>query len=96
MGGPIAAGSDVFASTGEVMYTYYAEHIDLPPDEKLDLLTTETTKAILPDVPTGRIADGYAASFLVFRERPFASDRWRKPAHVYLNGENVAENAAED
>jgi imidazolonepropionase-like amidohydrolase len=96
MGGPIAAGSDVFASTGAVMYTYYAEHIDLPPGEKLDLLTTETTEAILPDVQTGRIAEGYAASFLVFRDRPFVSDRWRKPAHVYLNGENVAENAAED
>jgi len=96
LGGSIAAGSDVFASTGTVMYSYYAEHIDLPPDEKLDLLTTETTKAILPDVSTGRIAEGYAASFLVFRDRPFASDRWRKPSHVYLRGEKVAENAAED
>jgi len=90
MGGVIAAGSDVFASTGEVMYAYYAEHIDLPPGEKLDLLTTETTRAILPDEQTGRIAEGYAASFLVFREQPFASDQWHKPAYVYLDGREVA------
>jgi hypothetical protein len=96
MGGVIAAGSDIFASTGEVMYTYYAEHIDLPPGEKLDLLTTETTEAVLPDVQTGRMAEGYAASFLVFREEPFASTQWHKPAFVYLNGREVASTPPED
>ncbi len=96
MGGVIAAGSDVFASTGEVMYAYYAEHIDLPPGEKLDLLTTETTEAILPDAQTGRIAEGYAANFLVFREQPFVSGQWHKPAYVYLNGREVAHTPPED
>jgi len=96
MGGPIATGSDIFASTGEVMYGYYAEFIDLPPGEKLDLLTTETTEAILPDMQTGRIADGYAASFLVFADRPFEASRWEKPRYVYLNGKQVAANPPGD
>jgi imidazolonepropionase-like amidohydrolase len=94
MGGAIAPGSDIFGSTGEPVYTYYAKHIGLGPGEKLDLLTTEATEAILPDMQTGRIADGYEASFLVFRERPFASGQWTRPAQVYLRGAKVAANAS--
>jgi imidazolonepropionase-like amidohydrolase len=92
MGGTIAAGTDVFAQTAGILYSYYAEHIDLPAGEKLDLLTTETTRVILPDIQTGRISDGYKADFLVFSKKPFESGSWEKPEYVYFEGRLVAEN----
>jgi predicted amidohydrolase YtcJ len=92
MGGVIAPGSDIFAQTAQLLYEYYAEHINLPADDKLEMFTTESTAVVLPDVRAGRLADGYRASFLVFGDKPFESNTWTKPELVYVNGELAADN----
>lgn len=49
-----------------------------------------SASAVLPNVRTGQIADGYAASLLALWEEPFASPQWHHPAYVYLNGRELA------
>lgn len=95
MGGVIAPGSDAFAQTAQFLYEYYAEHINIPAEDKLDMFTTESTRAILPDSQAGRLADGYKASFLVFNDRPFETKSWIRPERVFVDGKMAADNRGE-
>jgi len=85
-GGTIVPGADWFNQTSQPMLDYYAEYIDLPANEIVSIFTEEATEAILPDVKTGKLKDGYEASFLIFDKKPFENKSWEKPEQVYLKG----------
>ena len=89
MGGTIVPGLDMFASTSEKLFDYYANYINLPPEEKVSIFTEEATEALLPDVKTGKLKENYEASFLIFDKQPFADKIWEKPEKVFLKGKKV-------
>lgn len=86
LGGIIAPGSGASNRTGETLYKYYAEYIDLPATEKLSIFTEESSKGIFPERKIGKIADGYLANFLIFSHKPFENERWDKREMVFIEG----------
>ena len=85
-GGIILPGTDFFGQTSKPVLDYYAKYIDLPPNELVSIFTEEATRAVLPDVKTGKLIEGYEASFLIFENKPFENKSWEKPQQVYLKG----------
>ena len=85
--GTIVPGADWFNQTSKPMLDYYAKYIDLPPNDLVSIFTEEATEAILTEVKTGKLKDGYEASFLIFDKKPFENNNWEKPEQVYLKGE---------
>jgi hypothetical protein len=88
-GGRIVPGTDIYGSTSEPIFTYYAKYIELPPRELVSIFTEEPTAAILPNKKIGKIEEAYEATFLIFDQEPFSNNTWEKPEQVYLKGKRV-------
>ena len=89
LGGSIVPGTDFFAQTSQPLLDYYAKYIDLPADELVSIFTEEATEALFNDPNFGKLESGSEATFLIFDEKPFSNETWKKPKTVFLKGEKV-------